>query len=142
MAFFDGFAGKAKAYADIAADKAKDVAFAAADKAKELKDTAKINMAISAEQHEIEKNYRAIGEWFVAEHQEDVPDAIRDVVSAINASRARIAELEATRAGKDEEPTVVCEVPELKTCPVCGAASNSRFCPECGAALDTEAKPE
>lgn len=134
MAFFEGFAEKAKAYADIAADKAKDMAFAAADKAKDLKDTAKINMAVMSEQRELDKNYRAIGEWFVAECR-DVPDAIRDVVSAIEQSKARIAELEAEKKDKgdrdgDKDPA------ELKTCPACGALSNSRFCPDCGAAME------
>ena len=131
MAFFEGFAEKAKVYADIAADKAKDVAFAAADKAKDLKDTAKINVAIMSEQRELDKNYRAIGEWFVAENKE-VPDAIRDVVSAIEQSKARIAQLEAEKNDKDGDKDTV----ELKTCPVCGTASNSRFCPECGASRD------
>jgi len=132
MAFFDNFTEKAKVYADIAADKAKDVSFAAADKAKDLKDTAKINVAIMAEQRELDKNYRAIGEWFVAENKE-VPDAIRDVVSAIARNKERIAELEASRPGKEDD---VVTDGGMKTCPVCGAVTNSRFCPDCGASLE------
>ena len=131
MAFFEGFAEKAKVYVDIAADKAKDVAFAAADKAKDLKDTAKINVAILSEQRELDKNYRAIGEWFVAENRE-VPDGIRDVVSAIAAGKAHIAELEAAKAEKNAGNDGL----ELKVCTVCGTACNSKFCPECGAPME------
>ena len=93
---------KAQEYAGIAVDKAKDLAEVAADKAQTLSDTAKTNMAIMNEQRELEKNYRAIGEWFVAEHQSDVPDAVKDVVAAVNASKERIAQLEASKPRKDE----------------------------------------
>ena len=35
------------------------------------------------------------------------------------------------------------QVPELKVCPLCGTATNSRFCPECGAEVEpkTEEAP-
>ena len=124
---------KAQGYADIAVDKAKDLAEVAADKAKDLSDTAKINVAIMNEQRELEKNYRAIGEWFVSEHQGDIPDAVKDVVDAITASRERIAQLEASRPQKDS-PVEESEV-TFKVCPVCGAASDSKFCPHCGAPM-------
>lgn len=93
MAFFDDLKSKA----GVAAEKAKDLAGVAADKAKDMADTAKLNMAINGEQKELEKNYRAIGEWFVAECPNDVPDAIKDVVAAIHAGKAKIAELEAQK---------------------------------------------
>ena len=89
MAFFDDLKNKA----GVAAEKAKDLAGVAADKAKDLADTAKLNMEISAQQREMEKNYRAIGEWFVAECPDDIPDAIKDVVAAIHTGKAKIAEL-------------------------------------------------
>ena len=99
-----------------------------------LSDTAKTNMAIMNEQRELEKNYRAIGEWFVAEHQSDVPDAVKDVVAAVNASKERIAQLEASKPRKDEPAVDESEV-TFKVCPVCGAASDSKFCPHCGAPM-------
>ena len=86
---------KAQEYAGVAVDKAKDLAEVAADKAKSATDTAKLNMAILSEQRELEKNYRAIGEWFISEYTGEIPDAVKDVVAAVNASKARIAEMEA-----------------------------------------------
>ncbi len=144
MAFFEGIADKAKKYAAVAAEKAKDVAELAADKAKDVKETAQIRMAIKSEERELEKNYCAIGQWFCAEYTGEMPDAVKDVVAAVEAGRAKIAELEASLEEEitvefvAEEAAPVVEsaaVPELKACPVCGTPSNSRFCPECGAAM-------
>ena len=126
MAFFDELGKKAQKYAGVATEKAKNVAEIAGEKAKEMTDTAKTNMAIAAEQHELEKNYRAIGEWFVSEYEGEVPDAVKDVLAAVNASKAKIAELEASKP-KKEEPAQ-----DMKTCSVCGASADSKFCPECG----------
>ena len=133
MGILNDISKKAQEYAGIAVDKAKDLAEVAADKAQTLSDTAKTNMAIMNEQRELEKNYRAIGEWFVAEHQSDVPDAVKDVVAAITASKERIAQLEADRPQKGS-PVEESEV-TFKVCPVCGAASDSKFCPHCGAPM-------
>ena len=133
MGIFNDISKKAQEYAGIAVDKAKDLAEVAADKAKDLSDTAKTNMAIMNEQRELEKNYRAIGEWFVSEHQGDIPDAVKDVVAAITASKERIAQLEADRPQKNS-PVEESEV-TFKVCPVCGAASDSKFCPHCGAPM-------
>ena len=124
MGILNDISKKAQEYAGIAVDKAKDLAEVAA----------KTNMAIMNEQRELEKNYRAIGEWFVAEHQSDVPDAVKDVVAAVNASKERIAQLEASKPRKDEPAVDESEV-TFKVCPVCGAASDSKFCPHCGAPM-------
>ena len=134
MGILNDISKEAQEYAGIAVDKAKDLAEVAADKAQTLSDTAKTNMAIMNEQRELEKNYRAIGEWFVAEHQSDVPDAVKDVVAAVNASKERIAQLEASKPQKDEPAVDESEV-TFKVCPVCGAASDSKFCPHCGAPM-------
>lgn len=134
MGILNDISKKAQEYAGIAVDKAKDLAEVAADKAQALTDTAKVNMAIMSEQRELEKNYRAIGEWFVSEYQGEIPDAVKDVVAAVNASKARIAELEAEKAAK-AEPAVEEETVSVKVCPVCGAASEDKFCPHCGAPM-------
>ena len=134
MGILNDISKKAQEYAGIAVDKAKDLAEAAADKAKDLSDTAKVNVAIMNEQRELEKNYRAIGEWFVSEYQGDVPDAVKDVVAAVNAGKERIAQLEASKPQKDEPAAEEADV-TFKVCPVCGAASDSKFCPHCGAPM-------
>ena len=131
---------KAQEYAGVAVDKARDLAEAAADKAKSATDAAKLNMAILTEQRELEKNYRAIGEWFISEYTGEIPDAVKDVVAAVNASKARIAEMEAEKASKSAAPANEQTKEEenavsVKVCPVCGAASEDKFCPHCGAPM-------
>ena len=137
MAFFDNL-GK----------KAQTVAVAAGERAKMAADTAKINMQIASEQREIEKDYKTIGEWYVAEHADEAPEAIVDVVAAIKAAKEKIAELEDLKeqrraAAADNvvpaDGTVVEEstaaAPEMRVCPVCGNASDGKFCPRCGAPM-------
>lgn len=135
MAFFEDLTKKTKDLAYVAADKAKDVAAVAADKAKDAAELTRISMAIAGEQREIDKNYRTIGEWFVSEYEGEIPDAVRDLVEAVNTSKAKIAELEASKPAKDE---AACEEPPAqgKKCPICGAESDSKFCPQCGAPMD------
>ena len=128
MAFFDELTRKAKDVAAVAADKAKDAA-----------ELTKISVAIAGEQREIDKNYRTIGEWFVSEYEGEIPESVRELVEAVNASKAKIAELEASKPSKDGEPEIAAEEAPVtssqKTCPICGAASDSKFCPQCGAPM-------
>ena len=123
MAFFDELSKKVKETASVAGEKAKDAA-----------ELAKINVAIAGEQREMENNFRAIGEWFVNEYSGEIPEAVKDLVEAVAASKEKIAELEASKPGKDEPAD---EEPKsaLKTCPICGAQSDSKFCPQCGAPM-------
>lgn len=125
---FDDLTRKAKNMASIAADKAKDAA-----------DLTRLNVAIAGEQKELDKTYRTIGEWFVNEYEGEIPDAVRDMVEAVTASKAKIADLEAQKvAVKEEGPEIVPDpvvTPVQKTCHICGAVSDSRFCPQCGAPM-------
>ncbi|MBQ2830523.1 MAG: zinc ribbon domain-containing protein [Oscillospiraceae bacterium] len=111
--------------------KVQNMASIASEKAQEAASSAKTSVSILAEQREIEKNYKVIGEWFVSEHSEDAPEAVADVVASIAASKARIAELEAGRASRTEEV----EASDEKVCPNCGVTSETPFCPQCGTPL-------
>ena len=135
MPFSEDLTKKAQQVAGAAAEKAKDLAGTATEMAKAAIDTAKMNMEILSEQREIEKNYRAIGEWFISEYTGEIPDAVKDVVAAVNASKAHIAEMEAEKAAYKAEPVVEEETIGVKVCPVCGAVSEDKFCPHCGAPM-------
>ena len=116
--------------------KAKDVVNRTADRTKDAAELVKINVAIAGEQKEIDKNYRAIGEWFVSEYEGEIPDAVRETVEAVNASKEKIAELENSKPVKEEPAAEVQEEPAVgKKCPICGAESDSKFCPQCGAPM-------
>jgi hypothetical protein len=125
MAFFDDLGRKAK-----------DVASAASEKAKYAAELAKINVAIAGEQREIDKNYRTIGEWYVSEYSGEIPEAVKDLVDAVTASKQKIADLEASKPKKEsEESSHVQPAAKMKKCPICGAESDSKFCPQCGAPM-------
>lgn len=136
MPFSEDLTKKAQQVAGAAAEKAKDLAGTATEMAKAAIDTAKMNMEILSEQREIEENYRAIGEWFVSEFQGEVPDAVKDVVAAVNASKEKIAHLEASKKKETaQEAEPVEKSDDAKTCSVCGTVSDSNFCPHCGAPM-------
>lgn len=136
MAFFEELGRKAKDVAVVAADKAKDVASVAADKGREVTEKTKISVAIAGEQREIEKNYRMIGEWFINEYDGELPEGVQELAEAVAAAKARIADLEAQKNALKTEPTEADVEILVKTCPVCGAAADSKFCPKCGAPMD------
>lgn len=136
MAFLENFTQKAKDVASVAADKAKDVAGVAADKAKDAAEWTKISVEIAGEKREIEKNYRMIGEWFVNEYEGELPAAVKELADAVAAAKARIAELEASKPAKADGETVEAEGTVVRTCPICGEKSDSKFCPKCGAPME------
>ena len=131
MAFFDELSSKAKKFVDTATDKAKELADVATDKAKEAADATKQTAAILSEQRSLDKSYKVIGEWYVSLEQEEIPEAIADVVAAAKASLAKIAELKEQRQKDVEEEPIVLE----RACPLCGGLSEGKFCPFCGAPM-------
>ncbi len=120
MSFFDDLTQKAKI-----------VANAASEKAREAADSAKISTDIIKEKRELDKNYRAIGQWFVCEYADAIPEGIADVVAAVQASLAKIEELQERRASIENDAAQSAGTP----CPVCGKAGTSKFCPHCGAPM-------
>ena len=123
MSFFDELTQKARV-----------VAATASEKAREAADSAKISAAIIAEKRELDKSYRALGQWYACEHAgSEVPEAIADVIAAVRASQAKIAELQARR--EEDESAEAVEPEEGRVCPVCGKISDSKFCPHCGAPM-------
>ena len=98
MAFFEDLSRKVQDVAFAAAEKGKEVAAIASEKAQDAADTVKTNVAIAGEQRAIEKNYRAIGEWYVSELKGEAPEAVADIVAAIRASQAKIATLQGESA--------------------------------------------
>ena len=136
MSFFDDLTKKAKAVAATASVKAKDAA-----------ESARISAAIIAEKRELDKNYRAIGQWYICEHEgEETPAAIADLVSAVHASQEKIAELQASKEKAEDmivissEDVIVDDAededePAGRVCPICGKINDSKFCPHCGAPM-------
>ena len=117
--------------------KAKEAASVAGDKAKTAAERVKIDVAIAGEQKEIDKNCLAIGQWFISDYEGEIPESVKGLVDAINASKAKIAELEASRPVKEEpaEDEDAETEPAGRPCPICGKVSDSRFCPHCGAPM-------
>ena len=125
---------------DELTSKVKDVASKAADRTKDASELVKINVAIAKEQKEIDKNLQIIGDWFVSEYEGEIPEAVRETVEAVNASKEKIAGLEASKPVREEpaaeaETETEEEAPAGKKCPICGAESDSKFCPQCGAPM-------
>lgn len=111
MAFFEDLSRKVQDVAFAAAEKGKEVAAIASEKAQDAADTVKTNVAIAGEQRAIEKNYRAIGEWYVSTLEGDAPEAVADIVAAIKASQEKLtayeaAKAEAAAAKKAHEPII------------------------------------
>lgn len=106
MAFFEDLSKKVQDVAFAAAEKSKEVAAAASEKAQDAAESVKTSVAIASEQRAIEKNYRAIGEWYVSELTGEAPEAVADIVKAIRDSQAKIAELQGQ--AKDEPVEAKC----------------------------------
>ena len=130
---------KAKGMAELATEKVRDVAEVAGDKARDVADSAKLAVALAQEQRELERNYQAIGQWFCQEYKGEIPEALRDVLSAVAQNRSRIEKLKAARENGGCVEAVdlaetAAEEPEVE-CPVCHEMSRGKFCAKCGAPL-------
>ena len=111
MEFLDNFGKKVQDVAFIAAEKAQQVAAVASEKASIVADKAKTEYEMAAERRSMDKNYRAIGEWYVSTLEGDAPEAVADIVAAIKASQKKLAAYEAAKAEaaaakKAKEPVI------------------------------------
>lgn len=120
MSFFDEFSQKAKTFTSVAQEKTKDAV-----------DIAKITAAIVSERRELDRMYRAIGEWFANSYEGEVPLGVADLMDAVKASQERIEELQKRKSAGDETAST-----GAKDCPICGVRTSGRFCPHCGAPLE------
>ena len=87
MAFFDNFSKKVQDVAFVATEKAQQVAAVAGEKANAVADKAKTEYEMASERRSMDKNYRAIGEWYVSTLEGDAPEAVADIVAAIKPLR-------------------------------------------------------
>ena len=91
--------------------------------------------SIIAEKRELDKSYRALGQWYACEYGAgEVPEAVADIMAAVRASQDRIAELQASREAAESAESTAPE--EGAVCPVCGKITNTKFCPHCGAPME------
>ena len=123
MAFFDNFSKKVQDVAFVATEKAQQVAAVAGEKANAVADKAKTEYEMASERRSMDKNYRAIGEWYVSTLEGDAPEAVADIVAAIKASQEKLAAYEAAKtiekdaeeeAPAAEEPKEPSEAEETK----------------------------
>ena len=80
MAFFDNFSKKVQDVVFVATEKAQQVAAVAGEKANAVADKAKTEYEMASERRSMDKNYRAIGEWYVSTLEGDAPEAVADIV--------------------------------------------------------------
>lgn len=114
MAFFEELSKKIQSATYKATEKAQEVAAAAGEKGKGVAETAKTNVALLNEKRNLEKNYRAIGEWYVSTLGDEVPEAIADVVTAVRTSTEKIAAMEETLQKAKEEAGAAVEAAKDK----------------------------
>ncbi len=116
MTLFDDFGKKLSNVAQTTVQKSKDLA-----------ETAKVNIAIAAEEKEIRKAFAEIGRWYYKSHRFDAAAEVAPHVEKITASLAKIEEWKAANT----EETLVFH------CHSCGEAvsADDRFCPNCGTSV-------
>lgn len=131
MEFLDNFGKKVQDVAFIAAEKAQQVAAVASEKASIVADKAKTEYEMAAERRSMDKNYRALGEWYVSTLEGDAPEAVADIVAAIKDSQEKLAAYEAAKAEaaakKEKEPVIEVTI-EKKCDEEAPAAEESKEC--------------
>ena len=115
--------------------KLSEVAQTTVQVSKDLAGSAKVSLAVSAEEREIEKAYRSLGQWYYAtkgEHPEDAVEFMDIVDTSLRKIREIRQEAEAAKTAASQPASTV-------VCPACGVTmeEGTRFCPSCGAMMPT-----
>ncbi len=103
---------------------------------KGLAESAKASLAISSEEREIEKAYRALGQWYYATKGAN-PEEAGEYIDIVDTSLRKIREIrEEAEAAKTAANLPVPTV----ACPACGAEmeEGTKFCPACGAMMPSQ----
>ncbi len=136
MAFFDNFSKKVQDVAFVATEKAQQVAAVAGEKANAVADKAKTEYEMASERRSMDKNYRAIGEWYVSTLEGGAPEAVADIVAAIKASQEKLAAYEAAKAEaaaakKAQEPIIEVTIEKDTEAEAPAAEESAEEKPEC-----------
>lgn len=86
---------------DNVGKKLSDVAATTVSKSKEIAGNAKLSVEVSTEEKNIKGYYEKLGKWYYDNFKDDPAEETKEVVEAINASFAKIDELNAD-AKKDD----------------------------------------
>ena len=115
--------------------KLSEVAQTTVQVSKELAGSAKATLAISAEEREIEKAYRALGQWYYSTKGEN-PEEAAEFIETVDTSLRKIREI---RQEAEAAKTAASQPVPMIACPACGTMmeEGTRFCPSCGAMMPT-----
>lgn len=121
---------------DDLSKKLSNVAQSTVAMSKGLAENAKASFAINAEEHEIERAYKAIGRWYYENHGEN-KDEIAGELDIVETSLRKINEIQ---EAANEAREIAAQPPKRVNCPGCGAEMDegTKFCPECHAMMPSE----
>jgi len=115
------------------------VAQTTANKTKELAGNAKTNLAIAAEEREINKHFIALGEWYYESNGANPDPAVAETLAAIEACYSKIEQLNAAAEAEvnlNADVVAFADAEEGQACPSCGAIVNGAFCASCGQKIE------
>ena len=121
--------------------KLSEVAQTTVQVSKELAGSAKATLAISAEEREIEKAYRALGQWYYSTKGEN-PEEAAEFIETVDTSLRKIREI---RQEAEAAKTAASQPVPMIACPACGNTvyvseddldAGEAICPSCNVAFE------